>query len=93
MQRREKPLDDLVSVLMEAQVDGDRLTEPEFDSFFLLLAVAGNETTRNLITGGTLAFLEHDDQREEFLRDTDVLARWGSFALRPGRAAPGDGDT
>jgi cholest-4-en-3-one 26-monooxygenase len=57
--RRERPGDDLVSRLLAAEVDGERLTEMEFDSFFLLLAVAGNETTRNLISGGMLALLEH----------------------------------
>ena len=45
------------AVLMHAEVDGERLTESEFDSFFMLLAVAGNETTRNLISGGMLALI------------------------------------
>ena len=46
------PSDDIISVLLQAEVDGERLTELEFDLFFLLLAVAGNETTRNLISHG-----------------------------------------
>jgi len=60
--RRLHPQDDLVSVLVQAEVDGERLTELEFDLFFLLLAVAGNETTRNAIAGGMLALLEHPEQ-------------------------------
>ncbi len=65
--------DDLVSALMRAEVDGERLTEMEFDVFFLLLAVAGNETTRNLIAGGMLALIEHPDQRRRLLEDPTLL--------------------
>jgi cholest-4-en-3-one 26-monooxygenase len=65
IERRDNPRDDLVSVLMNAEVDGEKLSEVEFNSFFLLLAVAGNETTRNLISGGMLALFEHP---EEFAR-------------------------
>lgn len=54
--------DGLVNALLNASIDGEKLTEMEFDSFFLLLTVAGNETTRNLISGGMLALLEHPDQ-------------------------------
>ena len=61
-QRRKEPRDDLVSVLVNGEVDGERLSEMEFDSFFLLLAVAGNETTRNLIAGGMQALIEHPEQ-------------------------------
>ena len=56
-ERRANPRDDLVSVLLEAEVDGEKLTELEFDLFFLLLAVAGNETTRNAISHGMLGVL------------------------------------
>src|SRR5438034_407324 len=58
VERKKSPRDDVVSVLMAAEVDGEKLTEVEFDSFFLLLAVAGNETTRNLISGGMLALMQ-----------------------------------
>jgi cholest-4-en-3-one 26-monooxygenase len=71
--RKDSPRDDLVSVLMRAEVDGERLTEMEFDLFFLLLAVAGNETTRNLISGGMLALMEHPDQRARLLADPSLL--------------------
>ena len=65
--------EDLVSVLMRAEVDGQRLTDPEFDDFFLLLAVAGNETTRNLISGAMHALIEHPDQWERLRRDRSLL--------------------
>ena len=51
-------------MLTEAEVDGERLTELEIDLFFLLLSVAGNETTRNLISHGLVALIENPDQRE-----------------------------
>jgi cholest-4-en-3-one 26-monooxygenase len=74
LQRRGQPgHDDLVSVLMSAEVDGEQLTELEFDLFFLLLAVAGNETTRNLISGGMLALIENPDQRRRLLDDPGLL--------------------
>jgi cytochrome P450 len=65
--------DDLTSILMRAQVDGVGLTEMEFDAFFLLLAVAGNETTRNLISGGMLALLEHPAQRARLVGDPSLV--------------------
>jgi len=73
LQRRDSPRDDLVSVLMRAEVDGEKLTELEFDVFFLLLAVAGNETTRNLISGGMLALIEHPDERRHLQDDVSLL--------------------
>jgi len=71
--RTKDPKDDLVSLLMTSEVDGEKLTEMEFDSFFLLLAVAGNETTRNLISGGMLALIEHPEQRQKLLADPSLL--------------------
>jgi len=71
--RQDRPRDDLVSVLMRGEIDGERLSEQEFDSFFLLLAVAGNETTRNLISGGMLALIEHRDQYERLVADPSLL--------------------
>jgi len=73
LQRKDRPRDDLVSVLMQAEVDGEQLSEMEFDLFFLLLAVAGNETTRNLISGGMLALIQHPDQRRRLLEDRSLL--------------------
>lgn len=64
---------DLTSVLINAVVDGEQLSEMEFDAFFLLLAVAGNETTRNLISGGMLALIEYQAQRQRLLADPALL--------------------
>jgi len=64
---------DLASVLVNAVVDGESLAEMEFDSFFLLLSVAGNETTRNLISGGMLALIEHPEQRARLIADPSLL--------------------
>jgi cholest-4-en-3-one 26-monooxygenase len=72
-QRRDNKGEDLVTVLMNAEIEGVRLTEMEFDSFFLLLAVAGNETTRNLISGGLLALIEHPEQRARLTRDAALI--------------------
>jgi cholest-4-en-3-one 26-monooxygenase len=60
-ERLQTPRDDLMSAILHGDVDGSRLNLLEFDSFFLLLAVAGNETTRNLISHGLLLLLEHPE--------------------------------
>ncbi len=67
--RRERPMDDIVTTLISAELDGEQLSDIEFNVFVLLLAVAGNETTRNLISGGMLALLEHPEQRDRVLAD------------------------
>jgi cholest-4-en-3-one 26-monooxygenase len=72
-QRREKPELDLTSVLVHAEVDNEKLSEMEFDSFFLMLAVAGNETTRNAISGGTLALIENPEQRQRLIDDPSLI--------------------
>ena len=71
--KRANPSDDIVSTLLGAEVEGERLTDLEFDVFFELLAVAGNETTRNLISHGMLALLEHPDQLELLRSDPSLL--------------------
>ena len=73
--RRANPRDDLTSVLMAAEIDGDRLTPQEFGSFFILLVVAGNETTRNAISHGMKALTEHPDQRDLWYADFEVARR------------------
>jgi cholest-4-en-3-one 26-monooxygenase len=63
-QRRADPLDDIVSRLVQADIDGEALASDEFGFFVILLAVAGNETTRNAITHGMKAFVDNPDQWE-----------------------------
>ncbi|MFC5184719.1 cytochrome P450 [Actinomadura harenae] len=62
--RREDPADDLVSALVNANPDGERLSVKELGSFFDLLLVAGNETTRNALAHGLKLFTDHPDQRD-----------------------------
>jgi cholest-4-en-3-one 26-monooxygenase len=71
--RRSDPRDDLTSVLVNAEVDGARLDELGFNMFFMLLILAGNETTRNAISGGMLAFSESRDQWQKLLDDRSLL--------------------
>ena len=71
--KRAHPGDDIVSTLLNAEVEGERLTDLEFDMFFELLAVAGNETTRNLISHGMRALIEHPDQRALLVDDPSLL--------------------
>ena len=62
--RIKNPVDDITSVMMQAEVDGERLTAQEFGSFFILLVVAGNETTRNAISHGMKLLTDNPDQRK-----------------------------
>ncbi|HCV33541.1 MAG TPA: cytochrome P450, partial [Acidimicrobiaceae bacterium] len=63
--------EDLTSVLVNAEVDGERLTEDELASFFVLLCVAGNETTRNATAWGLQLLTENPEQRDRWLADLD----------------------
>ncbi|MGE2836007.1 cytochrome P450 [Mycobacterium sp. SMC-4] len=81
--RAEQPGEDIVTKLIEADVDGHKLSDDEFGFFVVLLAVAGNETTRNSITHGMIAFTEHPAQWERFRRDrpataVDEIVRWAT---------------
>ena len=71
--REKNPREDVVSLLMQAEVDGERLSRADFSAFFMLLLVAGNETTRNLISGGLLALIEHPEQRARLMADRSLL--------------------
>jgi cholest-4-en-3-one 26-monooxygenase len=71
--RRARPMDDIVTTLVTAELDGEKLSDIEFNVFVLLLSVAGNETTRNLISGGMLALMENPDQKERLQGDLDGL--------------------
>ena len=70
--RKKEPHDDLISVLMEAEIEGESLDQMQIDVFFMLLQNAGSETTRNLITTGTLELLRNPDQMQ-ILRDDPSL--------------------
>jgi cytochrome P450 len=84
--RLEHPTDDLTSALANANVDGESLTDAELASFFILLVVAGNETTRNAISHGLWALTERPDQRAVWTADFDAVTptavdevvRWAS---------------
>ncbi|WP_445170876.1 cytochrome P450 [Mycolicibacterium sp. Dal123E01] len=82
-ERRKCPADDIVTRLVEADIDGESLSEVEFAFFVILLAVAGNETTRNAMTHGMNAFFENPDQWELFKRErpeatADEIVRWAT---------------
>ena len=81
--RRQCPRDDIVTKLVNAQVDGGELSSDEFGFFVILLAVAGNETTRNAISHGMHAFLENPGQWELFKAErpdtaADEIVRWAT---------------
>ncbi|MDN5759851.1 MAG: cytochrome P450 [Tomitella sp.] len=81
--RRECPADDIITKLIDASVDGEALNNEEFGFFVILLAVAGNETTRNAISHGILAFMDNPDQWEKFRNErpsttADEIVRWAT---------------
>ncbi|HYX79940.1 MAG TPA: cytochrome P450, partial [Actinomycetota bacterium] len=80
--RRKEPTDDLVTKLVQAEVDGERLSEREFDNFFCLLIVAGNETTRHAITHGVLALVDHPDQWQRLREEPEVMPLAAEEILR-----------
>jgi len=92
------PRDDITTTLMQAEVDGDRLSAQEFGSFFILLVVAGNETTRNAISHGLKALTDHPEQRRIWLADFDGVAptaieeivRWATPVIHFRRTATRD---
>lgn len=71
--RRAHPRDDLISRLVHAEVDGDRLTDPEFCNFFQLLVFAGNETTRTAISNGVLAFMDHPGELDKLKAEPRLI--------------------
>jgi cytochrome P450 len=96
--RREHPTDDLTSALVHADVDGERLNEQEIASFFILLVVAGNETTRNAISHGAKALSDHPEQRRIWTEDFEGVAptaveeivRWATPVIHFRRTATRD---
>ena len=71
--KRAHPGDDIMSTLVQAEVDGDRLTDGELQWFFLLLVNAGGDTTRNLLAAGLQLLFEHPDERQRLMADLDGL--------------------
>ena len=69
--KRKDPGDDLATILVNAEVDGDRLTDEEFQWFFLLLVNAGGDTTRNLLAAGLQLLFDHPDQRAKLMSNVD----------------------
>jgi cytochrome P450 len=72
-ERRERPTDDLTSVLVHAEVDGERLEEHEIVMGFFLLVAAGNDSTKATYSSGMRALLEHPDQRQILLDDPSLI--------------------
>ncbi|MGQ0432682.1 MAG: cytochrome P450 [Microthrixaceae bacterium] len=97
--RLKNPTDDLTTALVTAEVDGEMLTTAELASFFLLLVVAGNETTRNAIAHGLVALTDHPEQRDRWWGDFDGVAptaveeivRWATPVIHFRRTATEDG--
>jgi cytochrome P450 len=97
-ERRRDPQDDLISKLVHAEIEGERLTEREFDTMFLILVVAGNETTRQAIAHGMLALVEHQEEWRRLRDDPDLvwtagadeILRWSSPVLHFRRTATRD---
>jgi cytochrome P450 len=95
--RRVEPADDLISVLAHAEVDGELLTNAELNGFCMTLLVAGNETTRNLITGGVEALARNPEQLRRLVADRTLLPtaveemlRWVTPVMNFARTATTD---
>jgi cytochrome P450 len=100
-ERRRHPTDDLTSALVNSEIDGEQLDDNELGSFFVLLVVAGNETTRNAISHGLHALTRNPDQKAAWLADIDGLAptaveeivRWATPVIHFRRTVTQDGAT
>ncbi len=98
-ERRVKPTEDLTSALLYAELEGEKLTEEEIASFFILLLVAGNETTRNALSWGLHLLTENPEQKEILWNDFENLApkaveeivRWASPVIFMRRTVTRDG--
>jgi cytochrome P450 len=96
--RLKNPTDDLTSVMMHSMVDGDRMSSQEFGSFFILLVVAGNETTRNAISHGMRQLSLQPDERAKWFNNFDAntktaveeIVRWASPVIHFRRTATRD---
>ena len=97
-ERRARPRDDMTTTLMQAEVDGERLSTQELGSFFILLVAAGNETTRNAISHGMKALTDFPAERARWMADFDHVAptaveeivRWATPVIHFRRTATRD---
>jgi cytochrome P450 len=96
-ERRKERRDDLVSLLVDSEIDGEALTDEEILWFSFLLIVAGNETTRNAISGGLLVLSQHPSERQRLMDDPSLMAqaveeilRWTSPVTHMARVATAD---
>jgi methyl-branched lipid omega-hydroxylase len=98
-ERVKNPKEDLTTALVTAEVDGEQLSPAELASFFILLVVAGNETTRNAISHGLLALTEHPEEKAKWAADFDGVAptaieeivRWATPVIHFRRTVTQDG--
>ncbi|MET0449525.1 MAG: cytochrome P450 [Aeromicrobium sp.] len=98
--RREEPTDDLMTALVQAEVEGVALTDEEIAAFFVLLCVAGNDTTRQTSSHAILALDRHPEQKQKLIEDfdgriggaVDEFVRWASPVLTFRRTARKDGE-
>jgi cholest-4-en-3-one 26-monooxygenase len=93
--RKQCPRDDIVTKLVTAQIDGGNLSSDEFGYFVILMSVAGNETTRNAISHGMLAFFDHPDQWQRYVAErpetaADEIVRWATPVTSFQRTAKAD---
>jgi cholest-4-en-3-one 26-monooxygenase len=98
-ERRREPREDLVSVLVQSRIEGEPVSDFEILSYCFLLAVAGNETTRNATSGGLLALIEHADELARLRDDPSLLPsaveevlRWTSPVIHFCRTAAADAE-
>jgi cholest-4-en-3-one 26-monooxygenase len=97
-QRRREPRDDIMSELLRAEVEGQKLTDHELAAFFQFLSAAGNETTRNAATYGLSAFLDNPQEWDKLVADpeglsetaTEEILRWASPVMHLGRHVTSD---
>ena len=73
-ERRKNPTDDLMSVVANTKIEGGELPPELLDGFFLLMVIAGNETTRNTLTGGLMALTDNPEEREKLLKDPALIS-------------------
>ena len=96
-ERRKQPANDITSIIANAEIDGEPLRPLELLSYYFLLVVAGNETTRNAMTGGMLALLENPEQWQALQADAALLdpaveetVRWTTPVIQFARTATRD---